>query len=922
MMRNISRYIKISVFILVIMLIFSFGATLTEVLSDKSLPAQNKRNHSPFLTDLKAVDLPENLIPQSVSKTVPLPFSGFIQNRGQLADESLDYYYSTGSLSVGFAASEIKFRVSSSPISIPICFSLTFPGAQHVAPVGRHQQPHYVNYLYTDFQLANVPTYDEVWYHDLYPGIDLRYYMSADGLKYDFLVHPGADPTPITLQVSSSMVLTIEPQNISFQTHHHASICFQDTHLRVFQGDGTAIAAHFVPKNTNHKRYGFHLASFDSSQFLIIDPLAISFSTFLGTGETDQGQTIAVDAYNNTYITGMTWSSNFPMKNAYNSTHGGIFDCYVAKLNATGNGLVFSTFLGGNEGDWGHGIAVDAYNNTYITGFTGSSNFPTFNAYNSTYGGGDDAFVTKLNATGNGLVFSTFLGGNSVDWGWAIVVDVNNNMYIAGETESSNFPTKNAYASAHSGNRDVFITKINATGTGLVFSTFLGGNSLDQGKVIALDAYNNTYISGATWSSNFPTKNAYDNTYTGGRDAFVTKLNATGNGLVFSTFLGGSSEDVGDGIAVDAYNNTYIGGATQSVDFPMKNAYNATNGGNWDAFITKINATGTGLMFSTFLGSTSYDWGSDITVDAYNNTYITGATQSSNFPTKNAYDNTYNGGEDAFVTKLNATGNGLIFSTFLGGSSDEWGNGITVDTYNNTYIIGLTSSSNFPTFKAYDSTHNGVRDVFVVKTTIDDTNPAIILESPLNDTVQISGTTIDVAVTDANLDIVLYNWDGAANQTWSGMYQTPLPTGDTQHVLYVYANDSAGNWAAFVFVFTTDDTVPTITLETPLNDTVHNSGTIIDVDLSDLHLVTVLFNWDGAANQTWSGMYQTSLPTGDGLHWLYVYANDSAGNWATVVFVFTTDDTVPTIMLETPLNDTVQISGTTIDVAVIDANLD
>ena len=304
---------------------------------------------------------------------------------------------------------------------------------------------------------------------------------------------------------------------------------------------------------------------------------SLGFSTYFGGTGWDQGQSIAVDSANNSYITGWTASNSaFPLKNAYQTTFGkGGTDAFVAKFDPTGN-LVFSTYLGGNGNDKGYAIAVDSVGNSYVTGITNSNDFPLKNAYNKTYGGafsslGGDVFVAKFDPAG-ALVFSTYLGGSGDDYGVGIAVDSANNSYITGHTDSSTFPMKNAYNKTYGGGIDAFVAKFNATGS-LVFSTFLGGSNSDFGTSIAVDNAGNSYVVGGTVYGNYPMMNAYQPTYGGAGpynqgDAFIAKFNATGNGLVFSTYLGGSGDDVGCGIAVDSDGNSKINGYTASGKFP------------------------------------------------------------------------------------------------------------------------------------------------------------------------------------------------------------------------------------------------------------------------------------------------------------------------------------------------------------------
>jgi Big-like domain-containing protein/beta-propeller repeat-containing protein len=456
---------------------------------------------------------------------------------------------------------------------------------------------------------------------------------------------------------------------------------------------------------------------------------ALLYSTYLSGSGDDRGHGIAVDAAGNAYVTGFTNSINFP-------TTGGVFqpavsvgqDVFVTKLDPTGSGLVYSTYLGGNNADQGLGIALDAGGNAYVTGFTQSTNFPTFAAFQTTLRGVADAFVTKLNPTGSGLVYSTYLGGSDNDQGFGIALDASPipNAYVTGLTQSTNFPTTaGAFQTTFGGGTsDAFVTKLNPTGSGLVYSTYLGRSSSEQGRGIALDAspIPNAYVTGFTNSTNFPTTaGAFQTTFGGGiSDAFVTKLNPLGTALVYSTYLGRSLEEQGLGIALDASPtpNAYVTGFTFSSNFPTVAAFQTTFGGVADAFVTKLNPTGSGLVYSTYLGGLTSDEGFDIGVDAVGNAYVTGFTQSTNFPTFAAFQTTFGGGVDAFVTKLNPTGSGLVYSTYLGGSSSEQGFGIALDPspIPNAYVTGLTNSTDFPTTPgAFQTTSAGGIDAFVTK---------------------------------------------------------------------------------------------------------------------------------------------------------------------------------------------------------------
>jgi hypothetical protein len=390
--------------------------------------------------------------------------------------------------------------------------------------------------------------------------------------------------------------------------------------------------------------------------------------------------------------------------------------------------LFYSTYLGGAAYDNGIAIAVDGAGNAYVTGLTSSVNFPTTaGAFQTTALAVGNAFVTKFNPTGSGLVYSTYLAGASCfcdnnSFGNGIAVDAPGNAYVTGVTKSSTFPTTGgAFQTAYGGGiTDAFVTKLNPTGSGLVYSTYLGGGSDDQAQGIAVDPAGNAYVVGLTRSSNFPTTlGAFQTAYGGGNlDAFVTKLNPAGSGLAYSTYLGGSDDDRGIGIALDASGNAYVTGPTFSTNFPTTlGAFQTAYGGNGDVFVTKLNSLGTGLVYSTYLGGSGSDDGTGVAVDALGNAYVTGGTQSTNFPTLAAFQPTFGGVSDVFVAKLNPLGTGLLYSTYLGGSGDDFADGIALDALGSAYVTGRTASTNFPVTTGAPQTSfgGGVQDAFVTK---------------------------------------------------------------------------------------------------------------------------------------------------------------------------------------------------------------
>jgi hypothetical protein len=563
---------------------------------------------------------------------------------------------------------------------------------------------------------TNVPTYTKVKYEGIYPGIDLVYYGKQRQLEYDFIVAPGADPRRIAFDVSGANRIRQDAQGeLVFkmktgedEIRWHKPAVYQEKN-----GARQEIAARFAVTDAN--RVSFELAKYDTSRRLYIDPLI--YSTYLGGSGDDDGNAIAVDAAGSAYITGETASTDFPTMNPFQAANGGSYDAFVAKLNPAGTALVYSTYLGGSSVDYGYGIAVDSAGNAYVVGNTASTDFPTMNPLQAANGGGLDVFVAALNAAGSALIYSTYLGGSGDDMGAAIALDSADNAYVTGSTASADFPTNNPLQGANAGSINAFVSEIGSTGSALVYSTYIGGNVKDYGNGIAVDSASNVYITGQTLSPNFPTMNPLQPTNRGSSSAFVSKIGAGGTALVYSTYLGGSGYDLAYGIAVDSAGDAYATGSTSSTNFPTMNPLQpAYGGGAFDAFIAELNPAGSALVYSTYLGGKLEDDGYAITVDSAGEAYVTGYTLSTNFPTQNALQKKLAGAGDVFVSKLNSTGSGLSYSSYFGGSGDDSGAGIAVDSAGYAYVTGNTASTNFPTENPLQPTYGGgPDDAFVAK---------------------------------------------------------------------------------------------------------------------------------------------------------------------------------------------------------------
>ena len=568
---------------------------------------------------------------------------------------------------------------------------------------------------------SNIPTFGQVAYHDIYPGIDVVYYGNQQQLEYDFNLAPGAEPGSIRLDFGGAQGLSLDDagnlvvQLVGGTVVEHAPVLYQ------WGPNGKEpVAGHYVLEGNGQA--GFAVGAYDPGRELVIDP-TLSYSTYIGGTFFDAGQGIVVDGSGNAYITGYTYSSDFPTTTgALQSGLNGGRSAFIAKLNLTGTALVYSTYVGGSAIDLGAGIAIDGSGNAYITGSTNSSDFPTTaGALQRTLKGSQNAFVTELNAAGTALVYSTYLGGSASDEANAIAV-AGGSAYVTGDTSSGDFPViaGSFQTTSQSGGQPTgFVAKLNSGGTALVYSTYLGGSSVDKGEGIALDGSGNAYVTGNTSSPDFPTTSAaYQTTLPGSQSAFVTKLSADGSALIYSTYLGGNSSDAGADITLDASGNAVVVGTTGSLNFPTTaGAVQRSLKGFTNAFVTKLSASGSSLGFSTYLGGSGGDHGTAVALDSLGNTYVTGYTTSPDFPTTtSASEPTLRGSPNAFVTKIKAGATALVYSSYLGGTVSEQGTGIAVDGAGNIYLTGYTKSTDFPTSRgAYQTMLAGDANAYVAK---------------------------------------------------------------------------------------------------------------------------------------------------------------------------------------------------------------
>ena len=592
---------------------------------------------------------------------------------------------------------------------------------------------------------TNVPTYAKVKYEGIYSGIDLVYYGNQRELEYDFVLQPGANPGAIRLGIDGASKLRLDRGDLVLSSPGGDVRLRRPYSYQEVNGTKREIRSYYVMNKKNE--VGFRVASYDRDSPLIIDPV-LAYSTYLGGSTDDAAYDIAVDSAGNAYVTGFTTSTDFPTAHAFQPAYGSNGDAFVTKINADGTTLLYSTYLGGSSDEVGQSIAVDSAGSVYLAGYTGSDDFPTVNPIQPTRHGYHDAFVTKISPNGSALVYSTYLGGSSDDYGWGIAVDSAGNAHVTGDTPSDDFPVVNAIQPTHRGYFNTFVSEINAAGTALIYSTYWGGSVSEGGSRVAVDSAGNTYIGGYTSSPDFPTKNAIQPIYGGNTDAYLSKLSPDGQTVIYSTFLGGSAGEYGWDVAVDSVGNAYVTGLTESTDFPTAHALQPTNHGGRDAFVAKINASGSALVYSTYLGGSNTDQGTTIAADSSGNAYVGGYTKSIDFPTVNAIQPTNHGGFDAFVAKISGDGSALLYSTYLGGKANESifdGNGyrdlgIAVDSAGSAYVAGTTKSTNFPkTLLAFQQSLKGGADAFVAKIA----SQTFVSVSPLKLTyaTQVIGTT-------------------------------------------------------------------------------------------------------------------------------------------------------------------------------------
>jgi MYXO-CTERM domain-containing protein len=576
---------------------------------------------------------------------------------------------------------------------------------------------------------TNVPNYASVRAPGVVRGVDVVWHEGGGGLEYDLEVSKGVDARAIAFVIDGALSLDVAA-NGTLNIVTAAGMLAQQP-PRVLQ-NGVELAARY--RTDGATRAWLHIDAYDSSRSLLIDPMLV-YSTYIGGTGTEGGTAIAVDSSGAAYVVGSTRYFALPTTTgAYETTYKTDPNdtAFVAKLDPTGSSLVYATYLGGSHVEEGLGVAVDPNGAVYVTGTTASTDFPTTTGAFQTSLNGVDAFVTKLDASGSSLVYSTLLGGSGGEQANAIALEANGDVDLVGFTTSADFPTtKGAYQALAAGNADGFVTKLDASGSSLVYSTYLGGSGSDDAVGLAIDQSGAVYVAGDTSSSDFPTTvGAYRTAYAPNpplqQTLFVAKLDVASSSLEYSTYLGGADGDLCSGIAIDQNGNAYVTGVTQSSDFPTTaNAFwKSCPGDRGVAFVTKLDTMGASLAYSTMLTCAGAR-GNGIAVNAKGEAIVTGYAQSDYPTTAGAFQTSKpSQGNSPFVTKLDASGALLVYSTFVGGGDTDDGNAIALDSSGDAYVTGVTSSVDFPaTAAAYQAKNAGLADAFVAKLTQPELGP-------------------------------------------------------------------------------------------------------------------------------------------------------------------------------------------------------
>ena len=559
---------------------------------------------------------------------------------------------------------------------------------------------------------GGIPTYGRVEYPSMLRGLDLSFHGSDGRLEYDLTLAPGRSPDSVALALGGvrSLRLASDGALVGEVAGSHV----RQLPPRAFQ----LIGGRQVPVASSYRilgrdRIGFRVGRYDRTRPLVIDPVLVS-AGYLGGSASDLARGATTDGAGALYVVGRTSSADFPLVAPADGALGGTFDGFVTKFNPDGS-VAWSTYLGGSSADSVEDVTIGAAGDTFITGFTGSRDFPTVTPFQANNLGMSDAFVTKLTPAGE-LAYSSYLGGSGADNGWAIAVDGEGSAYVAGTTNSQTLAAATPVTALGpgGGSNDMFVAKVDAAGKAPLKLAKIGGTSDETPGAIAVDSAGSARIIGSTNSIDFPTASAFRRNTAGGQEGVVFALDSSFTALTFSTYLGGSGNDTLNALALDGSGNVYFAGSTQSSDFPKAAPSQATLAGSQDAVVGMLAADGRSLPWSTLYGGAGGgDAAVAIGVGGDGNVWIAGTTNSSDLTRSNQPPSTYGGMGDAYLAEF-APDRSLAFGTYFGGTSDDSGAGLGLDSAGGgAWLVGNTASGDLPIASPAQGQNAGSYDVFL-----------------------------------------------------------------------------------------------------------------------------------------------------------------------------------------------------------------
>jgi PKD repeat protein len=893
--------------------------------------------------------------------------TGFLKNAGQFHDPGVLYYGKGEASGIAFLQGRVLLNVveaydpalvrdllsrigqgdgarggPAGGILQGCTVSLTFPGGNPVLPEARGELPGTTNYFIgrgpADWHTC-LRRYSEVVYEGLYEGIDLVYRSASDGVKYEFVVAPGADPSAITVHVEGQDSLGLREDGLVI---HTVAGDLVDTGLVAFYGNAPHERVDCSLRLVGEDRYGFQLGSYDGDREVVIDPLVTS--TYIGGKGVDMINGMVLTDKELLVVVGTTGSDDFPTTTgAYRTDLAGSLDAFVARFSKDGTKLEYATYIGGSRMDIAKDVAITGSGAVFVAGSTESDrDFPIIRgAMQPGHGGGvKDGFIAQLAPTGGRLDISTYFGGSGGDVIEAMVLDAKEAVYVTGQTYSDNLKTTTgAFQESYGGGRDAFVAKVKTDGTGLIYSTYLGGSVTDTGYDVEVDAQGHAYVTGSSLdvgmsgaapggdgynTTSFPTTAGcfQDSMGAATSCAFVTKVATDGKSLVYSTFLGGSMVQEAFGLALGSNGTAHVVGQTHSRDFPVTSgAFQRMLGGEGDAFITQLNEKGNGLVSSTFLGGNGDDCARGVALDDAENVHLCGSTNSKNFPTTpKCPQASMAGWLDAFFSKLAANYTTLMTSTYMGGGRlDDLLCVVTGSSY--AYAAGNSESFDYPTTEgSYQPDLGGMIDGVITKLSSDNEAPVAVAGPDVtvdqHETVRFNGS--------ASKD----DW-GIANWTWAFEYNGshtelygPTPS---------FTFHEAGVYAVELTILDTLDLVGKDALNVTVRDItspVPDAGHDRTVRQHDMVTFDGTGSRDnvGVASWMWSLTYQgeeRNLSGPDptftfdvvGEYLVTLNVSDEAGNWAVdTLTVSVIDDTAPVVDLGPDIvidqHESVELNGT------------